>query len=206
MLRHETYADISIFNPSKDRQIQFWLPSKITSDGRFETSPNHPTEDSFSWTENQFDAKLEMIDDKKMLHFSNIGILNDIPPEILNQNDETSVSISNLTSEPQMDMSGDEVEEPKYEEKVEIIQQSAADDQENDCMNLENQSVMSNDQKSSDPASSEPKITEISNIKSSQSGTISRTIMHKHPKASFQIEVNLLSENFQNSAIGLTNL
>ena len=146
-------------NPSKDRQIQFWLPNKITSDDKFEKSPNQPTEDPFSWTKTQKDAKLEMIKDKNLLHFSNINFLDDIPA-------------GHFSSSHEHDCSVEEFQEP-----VEIIQQSAADEQENECMNLENQSVISNDS-----ISSVPTMSENGNGESSSSGILSRTTMQKHPK------------------------
>ena len=117
-----------------------------------------------------------MINDKlhfsDLFHFSNINILDDIPSEILNKNDDGS--ISNLTSELQKDISGDEVEESQYEEKVEIIQQSAADDQENQSVTL-----------------NEPSIPENSDGKSSNSGTIPSNNICKQPSPVLMKKCNL---------------
>ena len=146
---------LKLFNPLKDRQIQFWLPSKIPSDGKFEKSPNQPTEAPFSWAKSQKDAKLEMINDKNLLHLSNIDILDEIPP-------------GNFSSSLEQDCSVEE-----SQEQVEIIHQSAADE----CMNLENQSDISNDS-----ISSEPTMPENGNGESSNSGTKGTKIIRKHPK------------------------
>ena len=124
-----------VLNLFKERQIQFWLPKKITFDGKFEKSVDQTRSESFSWTKSQNHAKQEILYDtnylngKNLLHFSNIDILNEISTGIVNQKEKVPENNAEDGSIEDINSSEKEDCEASLVETVEIIQQNVDDQQ-----------------------------------------------------------------------------